>query len=44
VEAQMVEPLCYNLIDISGKRCPEFQDIPENKPNLKFFWGTEFVF
>jgi hypothetical protein len=43
-EAHVVEPLCYNLIDLEGKRCPEFQDSPENQPDLKFFWGTDFVF
>lgn len=44
VDAKPVEPLCYHLVDIEGRKCLEFQDIPENKPNLKFFWGTEFNF
>lgn len=44
VEAKPVNPICYNLVNLKDNNCIEFEDKPENKPDLKFFWGTEFIF
>lgn len=44
IEAKPVHPICYHLVNLKDNNCIEFEDKPENKPDLKFFWGTEFVF
>ena len=44
IEAKPVEQICYNLVNLQDNNCVKFDDKPENKPNLNFFWGTEFAY
>lgn len=42
-EATPVDPMCYVLVDVNEKKCDVFKDSPENKPDLNFFWGSDFT-
>ena len=42
-EAAPVDGTCYVLVNVQQNRCDEFIDSPDNKPNLDFFWGSEFT-
>mmetsp|Transcript_23066 Transcript_23066/g.33773 ORF Transcript_23066/g.33773 Transcript_23066/m.33773 type:complete len:368 (+) Transcript_23066:61-1164(+) len=41
--ATPVKEECYHLVNLADRRCDEFVDSEENKPDYSFFWGSEFT-
>ena len=42
-EASPVDQMCYVLVNVAEKRCDAFEDSEKNKPDLSFFWGSDFT-